>query len=219
MMQNNFQDKRLYISAAEHLFTCEHSLTLRINRVAQQQFTCSPAQLTELCLGWLRGEGYIRTTQDAETLTISADGHVADVTLRSPEKREPLPFAAPAQVDDGLCRRAADILLRSDTVHSRTRGTHGCVFVSGAFCLLCEDIGRNNALDKLAGSLLLQGQSPEEGLLFSSGRVTAEIVKKAVQMGFPVLVTKAAVTAEAVEAAGRYRLCLAFFSDGENYCL
>ncbi|MBE6963636.1 MAG: hypothetical protein E7443_03410 [Ruminococcaceae bacterium] len=232
MIHNAFSDRTLYTpvpccrhtgaerAAIAPCLTAEHVLTLSSGEAPLQRFTCSPAQLAELCLGWLCAEGYIASAEDAEELHISADGGTAEVILNGLRQRSAAPFSALADVDETLCARAADILLKGDTIYTKTRGTHGCVFVShDGTAVFCEDIGRNNAMDKTIGSLLLQGKAPGQGLLFSSGRVTADIVRKAVRAGIPVLVTKATVTADAVAAAAQYRLRLAFFADGETFVL
>jgi FdhD protein len=232
MIHNAFIDESLYMSVpcrrhagAEQTETAlcltrEKIVLLEADGCTLQRFVCSPAQLAELCVGWLCAEGYIRTAGEVEQLHISADGSSAKAVLSALQIREIEPFAACASVDSGLCRRAAAILLESDSVHSKTRGTHGCVFLSkDGTELFCEDIGRNNAMDKVIGSALLQGRDLRRGMLFSSGRVTADIVRKAAHAGIPVLVSKAAVTVDALAAAAQYRLRLAFFADGKCHIL
>lgn len=232
MIENLFCDQNLYASVSCCRYaeaetsdvvpnlTKEHVLTLFSEGQPLQRFLCSPAQLTELCVGWLCDEGYIRTVDEVKELRISADGATATVSFVPQKTEEMKAFPALAAVNDALCKRAADILLNGETVHRKTRGTHGCVYVSedGAE-IFCEDIGRNNAMDKAIGSMLLQGKAAGQGMLFSSGRVTAEIAKKVIRAGIPALVSKAAVTLDAVHTANRYRLRLAFFADDRRYVL
>lgn len=232
MIENLFCDKNLYTSVpcCRHAgaeaadiapnLTKEHVLTLFSEGQPLQRFLCSPAQLTELCVGWLYDEGYIRTMDDVKELRISADGSTARVSFEPLQTQEMEVFSAFAAINDALCKRAADILLNGETVHRKTRGTHGCVYVSeDGTEIFCEDIGRNNAMDKTIGSVLLQGKAAGQGMLFSSGRVTADIAKKVICAGIPVLVSKAAVTLDAVYTANRYRLKLAFFADDKRYVL
>ena len=67
-----------------------------------------------------------------------------------------------------------------------------------------EDVGRHNAVDKVVGRMLLDGQLPATGLgLFVSGRASFELVQKAWAGGFSTLVAVSAPTALAVQTARR----------------
>ena len=228
MINNFFCDQSLYTSmdcCRQMEMECadsaldlanEHAMTLSVEEIMLQRFVCSPAQLAELCVGWLCGEGFIKTEKDVKNLWISENGCTAKAFLEPIQKREAEAFPSFIPLKDDLCKQAANILRNEDSVYSKTRGTHGCVYLSDdGRKIFCEDIGRNNAIDKTIGKALLQGLETERGLLFSSGRITADIVRKVVRAGIPVLASKAAVTSDAIEAANRYRLRLAFFADNK----
>jgi FdhD protein len=94
-------------------------------------------------------------------------------------------------------------------LHSRTCATHSC-FLSceGKLLFECEDIGRHNALDKAIGYALREGIDLGKCIVYSSGRIPTDMVMKAIQAGIPVLASKAAVSAEAVELAREYGVTL-----------
>ena len=78
----------------------------------------------------------------------------------------------------------------------------------GAVRFCCEDIGRHNALDKAIGRALLDGLDLSRCVLFSSGRIPADMMEKAIRARVPVLVSNAVPTAQAVDLARRYRVVL-----------
>ena len=100
-----------------------------------------------------------------------------------------------------------------------TGGVHAAAAfgASGEPTLVREDIGRHNAVDKVVGRMLLDGQLPARGQgLFVSGRASFEMVQKAWAAGFAVLVAVSAPSALAVETAAIAGLGLAgFVRDGQ----
>ena len=100
--------------------------------------------------------------------------------------------------------------------------TTGSVHAAAAFDLTTgepttvrEDVGRHNAVDKVAGRLLLDGHVPASGQgLFVSGRASFEMVQKAWAAGFPLVLAVSGPTSLAVETARRANLTLVGFVRG-----
>ncbi len=95
---------------------------------------------------------------------------------------------------------------------------HGCVLCEEDRPLVyMEDVGRHNAIDKIAGYMLLNGVSPAGKIFYTTGRLTSEMVIKCVQMRIPILVSRSGFTAWGVELARKADLTLIGRAKGKRF--
>ncbi len=95
---------------------------------------------------------------------------------------------------------------------------HGCVLCEGDRPLVyMEDVGRHNAVDKIAGYMMLEGLGPENKVFYTTGRLTSEMVIKCVQMQIPILVSRSGFTAWGVELAREAGLTLIGRARGRRF--
>ena len=122
-------------------------------------------------------------------------------------------------------------LLKTSWIYSLSRQinlTPSLYLAAGAIhgCCLCEedhplvymeDVGRHNAIDKIAGYMRLSSISPADKLFYTTGRLTSEMVIKTVQIGIPILISRSGFTAWGVELARQAGLTLIGRAKGRRF--
>jgi FdhD protein len=125
----------------------------------------------------------------------------------------------------------ADAILKTSWLYALTRkintapslylkagAIHGCVLCEEDRPLLyMEDVGRHNAVDKIAGYMFLNGISPEGKIFYTTGRLTSEMVIKTVQMQIPILISRSGFTAWGVDLARQANLTLIGRAKGKRF--
>lgn len=117
---------------------------------------------------------------------------------------------------DGIFALVRDFQGRSETFRS-TGGVHSAAICTcDEILLFSEDIGRHNAVDRVIGHALLDGIPTGDKLLLSSGRVSSEIARKVAFAELPILVSRSAPTARALDIAQELGLTVIGFARGRR---
>jgi FdhD protein len=115
----------------------------------------------------------------------------------------------------------AATISRTPSLYLEAGAIHGTVLCQGNTPLVyMEDVGRHNAVDKIAGWMFAEGVSPDDKILYTTGRLTSEMVIKTALMGIPTLVSRSGFTAWGVEIANQVGLTLIGRMKGQRFtCL
>jgi FdhD protein len=104
------------------------------------------------------------------------------------------------------------------SLYLKAGAIHGCVLCHEDRPLLyVEDVGRHNAVDKVAGYMMLNRIAPSDKIFYTTGRLTSEMVIKTVKMGIPILISRSGFTAWGVDLARRANLTLIGRAKGKRF--
>jgi FdhD protein len=163
--------------------------------------------------------GEPRRKPERSMLSSSACG-VCGTVLIEDLRRDLAALPGGPEVDPSLLPGLVDILREGQGVFDRTGGLHAAGLFDQTGKLLCvrEDIGRHNAVDKVVGRALLDGNLPAStSILVVSGRAGYEIVQKSITAGIPVLAAVGAPSSLAVALAREFNQTLVGFLRGDRF--
>jgi FdhD protein len=160
-----------------------------------------------------------RRKPERSMLASSACG-VCGAVLIEDLRRDLVELAAGPTVDPAILPGLVERLRSSQGVFARTGGLHAAGLFTPAGEMICvrEDVGRHNAVDKVAGRMLLDGRLPaHDAVLVVSGRAGYEIVQKAISAGMPVVAAVGAPSSLAIALAREFHQTLVGFLRGERF--
>lgn len=208
---------------------CESSLAVEVGGEPLVSLLCSRANLRELAYGFLYSEGVVARLGDVRAYSFNETRSAACFTLAEQPERPACPVVSSGfggrtlngldcpgangnlEAYDVPAVRPADVAriqvaMRTMSAHAveyaRTRGLHcSALFREGELVACYEDIGRHNTFDKLAGQCLLEGIDCSGMLLATTGRVSAEMARKALRLGVAGIASFSGPTDRAVALA------------------
>ena len=110
---------------------------------------------------------------------------------------------------------------KAQSEFSKTGGIHasGLFNASGELIDLREDVGRHNAIDKIAGYMMSKKISSLDKIFYTTGRLTSEMVIKSVNMKIPVVISRSGFTAWGIELARQANLTLIGRAKGKKFVI
>ncbi len=222
----------------------ELPIRLVLNNEPFVTLLCTPAEIRELTVGFLLSEGLLRDYAaikkievnereamvlielsdlppdfsklfEKRTISSGCGKGVTFTNYRTPPDKRIRVKGRLTTIND--IRRLLGTFRTISKLYLETGGVHSAALSDGKEILLfAEDIGRHNAVDKLIGKAFLHSLSVEDKILFTSGRVTSEIVTKAGRSRFPILISRAAPSCMAISYAEDMGITLVGFARGDR---
>lgn len=123
------------------------------------------------------------------------------------------------RLEPGMVGEAVAAMARSQPLGRETRAVHAAGFYApgSGQLVVREDVGRHNALDKVAGHLAETGVDPKSGIITLTSRVSVELIQKAAVMGCGIIAAVSAPTQLAIEAASQTGITLVAVVRGEEF--
>jgi FdhD protein len=218
----------------------ERPVSLFVNGQQWLTFMCTPLDVEALAVGFLFTEGVLTTRTELKEVVLHPKGHMIEVWLnKNVKKPENWRFTSGCaggvvSADKTIGKvplkegriSAADIVAVAKTIleHKGLHASVGGVHTSGVFqgqnpVIICEDIGRHNTLDKLAGKMFLEGISGEDKVVATSGRVSSEMLQKVATMGVGVVISRTSPTSLSVQLAEEYQITLIGYARGKKFTI
>jgi FdhD protein len=193
---------------------------------------CTPVHLEAMAVGFLFHEGVIDSMADVADVRVCEHGDNVDVWLTR-EAQKPTKWTRTSGCSGGMTAvdsiarpqpvtspngfvlhperigQLVELLFESQELYRETGGVHTSALTDGDSILLsAEDIGRHNTLDKLAGLCLMQNIQPKRRILITTGRISSEMLQKAVRFGAGILISRTSPSSLSIELAEKWGITL-----------
>jgi FdhD protein len=209
----------------------EALVSIYVNGQELATVMCSPIDHEALALGFMVNEGVIHAMAEVGLVQVNVAKTAVDVLLNREHVEPPrrmiltsgcgggvtlqhLSESYPALETDFvttpqvILQRMKD-LQGAAKLYNQVRGVHTAIIGDTEKLLVsAEDVGRHNAVDKVAGKALMQGLDTHDCLLLTSGRISSEMLGKARRMGIPVVASRTSPTSITLQLAEAWNICV-----------
>jgi FdhD protein len=227
-----FQVDARKTDAIESNTIVETPVTLTVNGQVWTTFMCTPVHLEALMVGFLFNEGVIDSMDEVEDVRICEHGDNVDVWLAhdapkpdswtrtsgctggvtavaSIQRPQSVSLMDEFNLSPGQINHLVEMLFEAQELYRETGGVHTSALSDGERVILsAEDIGRHNTLDKIAGLCLMKNTWPEKRVLITTGRISSEMLQKAVRMGAKVIASRTSPSSLSIELAEAWDVTL-----------
>jgi FdhD protein len=215
----------------------ETPFTVMLNEEEIGSSMVLPVDLEEFGAGFLFGRGYLSSPEELVEVWVCDDGRISvfadvaeikarDVIITSgcggtgAIPRDMLEGALTPPLDYSISFGEIKPFIRqalhASPLGHHTHCVHGCgLWADGELQVFFEDVGRHNAVDKMLGAILL-GRAPARAAVFTTGRLTSDMVLKCARMRIPILISRTAPSSLGIAIAARAGLTLVAYAKPER---
>ncbi|MFC1888062.1 formate dehydrogenase accessory sulfurtransferase FdhD [Candidatus Cloacimonadota bacterium] len=219
----------------------EVSFQIFVNRKRLVTISALPSDLQYLGTGFLFSEGLVKSRAELTDYQIDLEEKYINFNLNIPaeridnfhstgEKTSGCGMSLSAGLDEEEQKQFPEITLeaeptlelmkefiQSSSLFRETGGVHIAALVENyKIKYFAEDIGRHNAVDKVIGMAVSDSVELSNSILYCSGRISSEIVKKAVRLHIPMIISKSAPTSEAIRLGWDYKVFIIGFARNQR---
>ena len=200
----------------------------------------------ELVLGYLRNQGLIEDIKDIDSVKVDWESETANVFTKSRQGLKYIQKELSKRIVTSGCGQGtlfscsldklyeiklSNFKLRQSTIYAllkevtrynqiykKVGSVHGCGLCQNSKVIIfIEDVGRHNAADTIGGRMWIEGITGVDKILYTTGRLTSEIVMKAAQMTTPVLLSRSGTTHMGLELAQDLGITLIGRAKGKRF--
>lgn len=168
---------------------------------------------------WLRPEAAARVAERRRRMVGPVGCGLCGIESLEEAARDLPPVSSSLRLGAAEVPAAMRALTGHQPLHDATRAAHAAGFwVPGQGMVAArEDVGRHNALDKLAGALISAGVPPASGAVVVTSRLSVDLVQKVAALGVPAILSASAPTAAALDLAERAAITVAALVRGDGF--
>ncbi len=222
----------------------ETPVTIYLNGSELVTLLCTPEKIDCLALGFLRSEGLLTSMDDLEAIRVQEEKGLVEIDLKNKtdlaeklygkrtvtsgcgkgtvffnvlDSLRTSSLEGTLEIEPDRVIFLMDSLQDKAEVFKKTGGVHSAALSNHEQILyFYEDIGRHNAIDKIIGECMLDQITTDDKIIISSGRLSSEILLKAVKLKIQMLISRAAPTSLCIELAEKLNVTLVGFVRGRR---
>ncbi len=227
--------------------TGEYPLTLYVNKVPLVTLMTMGQHPEALSVGYLVNQGLISSIDDISSITVDwetnssiivlsnktnlEEQRLAERTITSGcgqgtmlgnllDKTDEIELPETTHISKGTLYKILHDIRQRETVYKTSGAVHGCALLEAEKIIyFIEDVGRHNAVDAIAGKMMMENIKGQNKYFYTTGRLTSEMVIKCAQMRIPILISRSGVTHMGWKIAKDINLTMIGRAKGKHFLL